>query len=106
MVPVSTAQALEVLKAIQAKVYKRNDLPGDSTRIGFIAQDFEAALPPEWTNIVGHTEAADEYVDEQGTRVLAKASTLTLDYSRTACILWECTRSLTARVEALEARLP
>ena len=87
-------------------MYKRIDLPGDSTRIGFIAQDFEVALPPEWTNIVGHTEAADEYVDEQGNRIPAKQSTLTLDYSRTTRILWECTRSLLARVEALEARLP
>ena len=88
VISVSTTQAIEVLKAIEPKVYKRNDLPGDSTRIGFIAQDFEAALPPEWTNIVGATEAVGEHLDDRGNAVPAKPSTLTLDYSRTACILW------------------
>jgi hypothetical protein len=106
VISVSTAQAIEVLKAIEPKVYRGTDLPGDSTQLGFIAQDFAAALPPEWTNIVGHTEAAGEHLDDRGNAVPAKPSTLTLDYSRTVCILWGVTRSLLARVEALEARLP
>ena len=84
---VSTTQAIEVLKAIEPKVYKRIDLPGDSTRIGFIAQEFAAALPSEWTNTVGATEAGGEHLDDHGNAVPAKPSTLTLDYSRTVCPL-------------------
>ena len=98
-------QALEVLKAVEPKMYKRVDLQDDLTRLGFIAQDFEAALPPEWTNIVGASEAVDEYVDEQGNRIPAKPSTLTLDYARLVCCLWAANRSMLARLEALEARL-
>ena len=62
---VSTAQAIEVLKAVQPKVYKRVDLQDGLHRLWFIAQDFQSALSnTRWTSIVGHTEAADEYVDE------------------------------------------
>ena len=76
MTPVSTTQALACLKAVQPKTYKRNDLDDESTRIGFIAQDVEASLPPEWANIVGSTGGVEEHVDEEGTTVPAKASTL------------------------------
>ena len=106
VISVSTTQAIEVLKAVEPKVYRRTDLPGDAARIGFIAQDFQGALSnTPWTNIVGHNEAADEYVDEDGNTVPAKPSTLTLDYARLNCVLWECCRSLLARLEHLEARL-
>ena len=105
VVPVSTAQALEVLKNVEPKVYKRTDLQDDSTRLGFIAKDLEASLPPEWANIVGATGAVGEHLDDQGNTVPAKPSTLTLDYARLNCVLWECTRSLHARIEVLEARL-
>ena len=30
---------------------------------------------------------------------------LTLDYARLSAVLWQCTRSMLARVEALEAKL-
>jgi len=105
VVPASTTHALDVLKAVEPKVYRRNDLQDDSLRLGFIAQDFAAALPPEWANIVGATGAVDEHVDEEGTAVPAKPSTLTLDYSRLVCCLWTANRSMLARLESLEARL-
>ena len=105
MVPASTAQALEVLKVVEAKVYKRVDLQDDSPRLGFIAQDLEASLPPEWANIVSHTGVVGEHMDDQGNTVPAKASTLTLDYSRLCAVLWAANRSMLARLEAIEARL-
>ena len=105
VVPASTAQALEILKVVEAKVYKRVDLKDDSPRLGFIAQDLEASFPPEWANIVGKTGGVDEHIDEEGNMVPARPSTLTLDYARLNCVLWECCRSLHARLEAIEARL-
>jgi len=85
-------------------VYRRNDLQDQSPRLGFIAQDF-AVLPSEWGNIVGKTGGVEEHLDEEGNTVPAEPSTLTLDYARLNCVLWECCRSLVARVELLEARL-
>ena len=83
--------------------YKRVDLSDSNFRLGFIAQEVEAAIPSSWGNIVGATEAVAEHVDQEGNTVPAKPSTLTLDYARLVCCLWQCTRSLLARVEALEA---
>jgi len=103
--PVDSEKALEVLKAVEPMTYRRNDLSDDSLRLGFIAQDFAAALPPEWANIVGASGAVDEHIDEEGTAVPAKPSTLTLDYSRLVCCLWTANRSMLARLESLEARL-
>ena len=76
MTSASAAQALEVLKAVEPKVYKRTDLQEDSPRLGFLAQDFATALPKDWANIVGSTGGLDEHLDEQGNTVPAKPSTL------------------------------
>ena len=103
VVPASSTIALEVLKAIQAKTYKRTDLADESTRIGFIAQDVAAVLPPEWSNIVGKTEAVAAHTDDDGNEAPAQPSKLTLDYSRLVCCLWEANRNMLARIEALEA---
>ena len=46
---------MDVLRAVDAKTYKRNDLPGKPSRIGFVAQDIESAIPEEWTNLVGES---------------------------------------------------
>ena len=86
-------------------MYRRVDLQDDSTRLGFIAQDLEASLPPEWANVVGATGAVDEYLDDEGNTVPSKPSTLTLDYARLVCCLWTANRSMLARLEALEASL-
>ena len=101
--PASTEQAIECLKAVEAKVYKRVDLKDDTTRIGFLAQDFAGVLPPSWANIVGATEAVGAHLDQQGNEVPAKPSTLTLDYARVVCLVWQANRSMLARIEALEA---
>ena len=54
--------------------------------------------PSMWSNLVGTTQ----YTWEQGG---TGAEIRTLDYARLTAVLWQCTRSLLARVEALEARL-
>ena len=91
-------ECLGVLRQVSAKSYVRNDLPASSRRIGFLAQDAEAALGPSiaGTNVVG--KMAREVPG--GTEDLK-----TLSYERMSVILWQCTRSLLARVEALEAKL-
>ena len=68
-------------------------------RICYIAQSVEAALGPSIanTNVIDHIEREIS----PGTTETLK----TLAYDRMAVILWQCTRSLLARVEALEARV-
>ena len=59
-------------------------------RVGFIADDVKAALPVEWSNLVGSKlVAGDEF--------------LTLDYSRLIVAMWGTMKELRARVAALEA---
>ena len=88
-------ECLDVLRQVSAKSYVRNDLPEERTRrIGFLAQDAEAALGPNLagTNIV--SEIANKGIE----------NLKTMSYERMSVILWQCTRSLLARVEALENR--
>ena len=68
-------------------------------RIGFLAQDAEAAPGPSLagTNIV---DSIEREVQKGGTETLK-----TMSYERMSVILWQCTRSLLARVEMLEAKL-
>ena len=93
-------QCLHVLRQTSAVSYVRTDLSETTRRIGYIAQDVEAALGPSLAN----TNITDEILREisPGTTETLK----TLAYDRMAVILWQCTRSLLARVEALEARVP
>ncbi len=92
-------ECLDVLRQVSAVSYRRNDLSETTRRIGFIAQDVETALGPSIanTNVIDHIEREIS----PGTTETLK----TLAYDRMAVILWQCTRSLLARVEALEARL-
>ena len=91
-------ECLGVLRQVSAKSYVRNDLPATSRRIGFIAPEAEAALGPSiaGTNVIGKMTREVP----GGTEDLK-----TLSYERMSVILWQCTRSLLARVEALEAKL-
>ena len=90
---------MDVVRHVSAKSYVRNDLSETTRRIGFLAQDAEAALGPSLagTNIV---DSIERQTAGGGTEDLK-----TLSYERMSVILWQCTRSLLARVEALEARL-
>ena len=97
----STDDALQMLKDVSARVYERLDDPGPS-RLGFIAQEVMAACPDSkaWGNLIGTATIGD---DPRGSQ---EREIKTLDYARLVCVLWQCNRSMLARIEALEARLP
>ena len=50
----SAADALNCFRTVEAKVYDRTDGP-QGTRVGYIAQDVQAALPSDWQNVVRST---------------------------------------------------
>ena len=78
--------------------YERIDLEPGKSRIGFIAQEVQTAAPQALGGLIG----ASSYSSNRGD---AEREILTLDYARLSAVLWQATRSLLARVEALEARL-
>ena len=88
-----------MLRAVRAKTYRRLDLPdGDGERLGFIAQDVESACPSAWGNLVG--KLPYKWAEApHGTEIKV------LDYARLTSVLWQCTRSLLARLEMLEERV-
>ena len=87
-----------MLRQVSAKTYNRKDLPDSGPRLGFVAQDVEAACPPLWSNLV--SETTYQWAEApQGTEIKV------LDYARLTSVLWQCTRSLLARVEMLEERV-
>ncbi len=92
-------ECLDVLRQIPAVSYRRNDLSESTRRIGFIAQSVEAALGPSIAN-TNVTDSIERELSPGTTETLK-----TLAYDRMAVILWQCTCSLLARVEVLEARL-
>ena len=94
----STEDCMTMLRQVSAKTYERLDLPDSGSRLGCIAQDIEAACPSAWSNLVGTTQYKWEGAPEG-------AEIRVLDYARLTAVLWQCTRNLLARVEALEASL-
>jgi hypothetical protein len=98
-VDADTEAALAMLKSVSARTYERLDLPGEGSRLGFIAQEVEAALPDAWGSVIGSSRIAAE-------RGGGEREIKTLDYARLSAVLWTCTRSMLARIEAMEARLP
>jgi hypothetical protein len=91
-----TAAAASILAAVSEKTYSRNDLDGQK-RVGFIAQEIQAACSGNWAHIVSSSPDVDVGA-ETGT------STLQIDYSRITTVLWSVCQDLTARVAALEAQ--
>ena len=87
-----------MLREVSARTYHRLDLPDSGPRLGFIAQEVDAACPSAWSNLVGTAQHRWSGNGDGG-------EIRTLDYARLTAVLWQCTRSLLARVEALEARL-
>ena len=95
----NTEDCLDMLRAVSAKTYRRLDLPeGDGERLGFMAQDVEAACPSAWANLVGTATYKWSGLPDGG-------EIKTLDYARLVCPLWQSCRSMLARIEALEARV-
>ena len=98
IVDANSEQCLSMLRQVSAKTYTRKDL-NDGPRLGFVAQDVEAACPPLWSNLVSTAAYKWEQSPPEGAEIKV------LDYARLTSVLWQCTRSLLARVEALEARV-
>ena len=94
----NTESCLNMLKQVSAKTYDRKDLPGSGSRLGFVAQDIEAACGPLFSNLVSTSFYKWEQAPEG-------AEIKVLDYARLTSVLWQCTRDLLARVETLEARI-
>ena len=92
----STEDCLQMLLSVSARTYRRTDMPGTNSRIGFIAQEVRDALPAAFGNII-NTAPYGSGAEER--------EILTLDYARLSAVLWQSCRSLLAQVEALEARL-
>ena len=95
----STEDSLNMLRQVSAKTYHRLDLPDDEgPRLGFIAQEVDAACPSAWSNLVGTTNYKWSGNGEGG-------EIRTLDYARLVCPLWQACRSMLARIEMLEERV-
>ena len=95
----STEASLAMLRQVSPKTYRRLDLEEDAgMRIGFVAQDVEAACPSLWSNLVGRSDYKWSG-NENGGEIR------TLDYSRLVCPLWQACRSMLARIEMLEERV-
>ena len=86
-----------VFDSMNVRTYKRNDYETTRTRIGFISQEVEAALPTEFRNIVGEYKKEEEGKDPIALK--------TLDYSRLVCILWGVCKNQERQIEALTARV-
>ena len=92
-------ECLDVLRQVPAVSYVRNDLAESTRRIGFIAQTVKTALGPS----IANTNVCDTIEREVSPGTTETLNTLA--YDRMTVILWQCTRSLLARVEALEAAM-
>ena len=78
---------MKILQGVDVKTCNRTDVLGQ--RIGFIAQDIQQHLAPEFANLLGMQYGGDEPL-------------LSLSYDRFVCVLWGACKALTARVDALE----
>ena len=87
-----------MLREVSAKTYHRLDLPDSGPRLGFIAQEVDAACPSAWSKIVGPAQHKRSGNGEGG-------EIRTLDYARLVCPLWQSCKSMLARIEMLEQRV-
>ena len=94
----STGDCLNMLRQVSAKTYQRLDMPDSGPRLGFIAQEVDAACPSVWSNLVGTTQYKWSGNEDGG-------EIRTLDYARLVCPLWQACRSMLARLEMLEERV-
>ena len=85
-----------MLRSVSARTYRRTDMPGTNSRIGFVAQEVRDALPAAFGNII-NTAPYRSGAEER--------EILTLDYARLSAVLRQSCHALLSRVEALEARL-
>lgn len=92
--PLPQSHCVDLVKSVEPKSYVRNDIEGSGRRIGFIAQEIQAAATGDLSAIIGEADgdhAADHY--------------LTVDYPKLTTVLWSVCQNLLKRVEELENRL-
>ena len=95
----STEDCLNILRQVSAKTYRRLDLPdGEGERLGFIAQDVDAACPSVWKNLC-QSSPYKWSGNAEGDEIR------TLDYARLVCPLWQSCKAMLARIEQLEQRV-
>ena len=76
-----------IFDSVDVKTYVRKDISGN--RIGFIAQDIQEHISPEFDNIISTQYGGDKPL-------------LAVDYSRLVCVLWGVCKNQQTRIEALE----
>ena len=88
-----------IFDSIEAKTYTRNDLGGQK-RMGFIAQDIEAAMSghESYKFIVG--EGSFQRNEDSEVEAIK-----TVDYSRMTCVLWGVVKNMQKRIDDLESKL-
>ncbi len=98
-----SAECQRVFDNVEVQTYRRNDTETSQHRLGFIAQDVQAALPTKWQNVV--RPFMFEHEDKSREEMLG------IDYARLTCVLWGVLKNqqstisdLAARVAALEMR--
>ena len=82
----------KVFDAVNPKVYDRVESEVPTHRLGFIAQDVQAALSahmPDVTNVISERPVGNENL-------------LALDYSRLVCVLWGKVKHLEQEIVALK----
>ena len=80
---------MEIFQQVDVKTYNRTDAAGQ--RIGFLAQDIQQYLPPEFANVIGMQYGGDMPL-------------LSLSYDRLVCV-WAMCKSQEQRISALDSRV-
>ena len=83
---VSIDDCMKIFKHANVKTYERKDISGQ--RVGFIAQDIQSNMPPEFGNLLSM------YYENK--------IPLSLDYSRMVCVLLGVCKQLQAQIDALQ----
>ena len=92
----NTEDCLNMLRSVSARTYVRTDMPGTNTRVGFIAQEVQNALPAGFANVVNTAPYGSGAEERQ---------ILILDYARLVAPLWMSCKNMLMRIEQLEQRV-
>ena len=91
------------MKNEDAKTYTRNDIQ-DGKRIGFIVQDIQANSNDNWSKLIGIRKQFTTTTNDEGEEI-EETETLTMDYARLVCVLWQTNKDMLKRIEDLETEL-
>ena len=110
LVDSSTCQS--IFDQIEVKQYERYETLGSRlsggdnvTRVGFIAQEVEAALPDGWHGIVSAASPSFHNNSDEDPLKDLQGDILHLDYSRLVAVLWGVVKRQKQAIEELDSRL-